>query len=295
MAITIPAITTRIASMDEFVDYVSSDVDLNDLDSVAAAAPMLAALANDRELVVRELNRLVEAQFRSTQLTSAQSLYLGRGKNFYVRANVWPSAADVASGRLYQDQFSYDIAHDHNYDFLTVNHFGPGYVTEIYEYDPAKLAGYPGEPVALEFLEKSLFASGSAMLYRSGRDVHVQYPPEDLSITLNLMLSVSSTGRRDQYYFDLAEKKLAAFTPEQDSSRRVAIVSMGGHVGDDETRSLLTDLSRRHPCQRTRLSAFEALVRLTPADAVAIWEQACRDPEPLVVRESTMKISLLAG
>lgn len=294
MALTIAVDTARVASIEEYLEHVATQVDLRDLDSVAASAPMLAALANDRELVVRELNRLVETEFRGSPLSSAQSLFLGRGAGFYVRANVWPSQADVASGRLYQDQFSYEVAHDHNYDFLTVPYSGPGYVTEIHEVDPSAMTGCPGESVELRFLERTVFRPGTAMLYRASRDVHIQYPPEDLSITLNLMLETSSAGRRDQYYFDLAAKKVLCFAAEQDSSRRTAIVSMAGHFGDAETHQLLIDLSARHPCQRTRLAAFESLARLAPNDCEQIWTRACDDREPLVSDAGRRQLTVLS-
>ena len=295
MARTIAVETSRVASVDEYFEYVSTEVDLRDLDSIAESAPMLAALANDRELVVGELNRLVETEFRASALSSAQSLFLGKGDGFYVRANIWPSSADVASGRLYQDQFSYDVAHDHNYDFLTVPYCGPGYATEIHEYDPTTLEGYPGEIVDLRFLEWTSFRAGTAMLYRASRDVHVQFPPDDLSITLNLMLETSSAGPRNQYYFDLADKRVLSFAGEQDSSRRIAIVSMAGHAGNGETQNLLTDLSRNHPCSRTRIAAFEALVKLTPGDSESLWERACRDREPAVVRAAMERLRALSG
>lgn len=295
MALTIPVQTNRSASLDEYLDHIETAVDLRDAASVAASAEMLAALANDRELVVRALNKLVETQFRGATQSSAQSLFLGRGKGFYVRANIWPSAADVASGRLYQDQFSYDIAHDHNYDFLTVPYYGPGYVTEIHEYDPDSIVGYPDEPVDLRFLERTRLEPGRAMLYRASRDVHVQFPPEDLSISLNLMLEESSAGRRDQFYFNIPAKRLVGFAAEQDSSRRVTMVRIAGFAGDGETRNLLVDLSRRHPCRRTRIEAFDSLVRLAPSEAASVWEQACRDADPLVARTARARLTALTG
>ena len=99
MALTLACDGTRTATLDEFIDHVHAEVDLRDLDSIAAAAPMFRALANDRELVVSRINRQVKTQFRSQAVASAQVIYLGEGRDFYVRANVWPSAADIAGGR----------------------------------------------------------------------------------------------------------------------------------------------------------------------------------------------------
>jgi hypothetical protein len=295
MAITIPGSTSRSASIEEFIDHVHSSVDLRDLDSVAAAAPMFQALANDRELVVRQLNRQVKQQFRSQAVASAQVIYLGEGRDFYVRANVWPSDADIASGRVYQDQFAYNLAHDHNYNFMTVGYHGPGYVTEIYEYDYDKLEGYVGEKVDFRFLERKHFGMNQAMLYRASKDVHIQLPPEELSVTLNFMISTPEVRLRDQYFFDLDSRTLLDYPAELDGSRRVSVLKMAGHVGDGDTRQLLDDLARSHPCRRTRLAAFEAMAQLEPRGAAQVWEAACRDHEPLLRHAAAQRLQLAAA
>lgn len=283
MALTIACSTQRIVGIEEFLDYVSTQVDLRDQDSVVATAPMLRGLANDRSLVVQQLNKQVKNLFATQAVGSAQVVFLGKGKDFFVRANIWPSTADVSSGRVYQDQFAYNAAHDHNYSFMTVGYLGPGYLSEIYEYDHEKIEGYAGEPVDLRFLERVQLPAGAVMLYRASKDVHVQFPPDDLSITLNLMINRPEVTVRDQYFFDLDNKKLLGFPPQLDSSRRVSILRMAGYAGDADTQQLLSDLARSHACRRTRLTAFESLARLQPQQAAAIWQSACRDPQPLVV------------
>jgi len=282
MALTIPCQTTRQVSIEEYLEHVRTQVDLSDLDSVAASAPMLRALANDRALVVRDLNRRIENYLADGTLPSAAGLLLGRGDNFYVRAGIWPAVSDMASGRAYQDQFAYNLAHDHNFSFLTVNYLGPGYGTDIYEYDGAQVEGYIGEPVDLRFSEKVQFGTGTVMLYRASRDVHVQYAPTELTITLNLMVAHPDLRIRDQYFFDLTTKTIASYPPELASSIRVSLLTLAGHLGDANTPELLTDLAARHPCRRTRLTAFEALSRKQPQEAAAIWEKASADKAPLV-------------
>jgi hypothetical protein len=290
VALSIVCSNNRTVSPAEFVDHIRANVDLRDVDSIAAAAPMLRGLANDRELVVRQLNRQVSNLFGGRVIASAQTVFLGEGKDFYVRANIWPSSADVANGRVYQDQFAYDVAHDHNYNFLTVGYLGPGYVSEIYEYDYAKVEGYPGEPVEMRFLERKLFGTGMVMLYRASRDLHVQFPPEDLSITLNLMTYTPEILVRDQYFFDLEKRVLMTCPPEADNSRRVSILAMAGRAGNADTAQLLADLARQHPARRARLAAFEAQARLLPAEAESIWETACGDREALVSNAARRKL-----
>jgi hypothetical protein len=282
MALTIACEHSRLVTLDELIDHVHASVDLEDMDSVAAAAPMFRGLANDRELVVRQLNRQVREHFRSDVIPSAQALFLGEGRNFYVRANIWPSDADLASGRVNQDQFTYHLAHDHNYNFMTVAYHGPGYTTDIYEYDYRKVQGYVGEKVDLRFVERVRFTQGMVMLYRAGVDVHTQLPPDDLAITLNLMVATPGVRLRDH-------------PGELDTSRRISIVKMAGQVGDGDTRDLLDGLSRQHPCRRTRIAACDSLSRLEPAEAARTWERASADPEPLVASTARRRLEQLDG
>jgi hypothetical protein len=293
MALSIPCNNASVVKIDEYLDHVRSKVDLRDEGSVAASAPMLRALANDRDLVVRKLNSHIENYLSNGVMPSTQSLLLGGEKDFYVRANIWPAISDMASGRAYQDQFAYNLAHDHNFSFMTVNYIGPGYETEIYEYDYDKVEGRVGEVVELRFLEKVRFGPGVVMLYRASRDVHVQHPPTELTITLNLMVAHPEVRIRDQFFFDLSAGTIAFYPPELASSTRVALVDLAGHLGDGNTQELLKDLAIKHPCRRTRLTAFEALSRQRPEEVGAIWEEATKDASPLVANAARRRISAL--
>jgi len=295
MAVTVICDTTEIVSLEEYLDYVRRNLDPTDTDTLLASAPMLRKLANDRELVVKKLNEQIKRSLSGRVLTTTQVVFLGEGKDFYLRANIWPSTADVANGRVYQDQFSYDLCHDHNYNFLTTNHWGPGYVTEIYEYDREKLAGYIGEHVDCRFLERVHFNGNKVMMYRAGKDIHTQYPPEDLSISINLMTSTAEVRTRDQYFFDLGTSTLKDFPPDLDGSRRGGIIEMAAHAGDDETRDLLTTIGLRHEDHRTRLVAWEALSRLKPDDAAQVWEKAVQDPAQMVSKAAREKLQVLSS
>lgn len=293
MAITIPGHTDQIVSIEEYLEHITREVDLLDMDSVAASAPMLRGLANDRELVVRQINQQVMDLFRNNSAASAQVVFLGEGAGFYVRANLWPSTADIASGRVYQDQFSYHLFHDHNYHFMTVGYSGPGYLTDIYEYDHDQLRGEIGEKVEFKFLESVHFKTGMVMLYRRSRDAHLQYPPDDLSISLNLMISSPGDRVRDQYFFDIDQRTLSEYSQQMEGSRRVSIIEMAGYVGDQNTCSALEDLAARHPCRRSRLSSFQSLERLMPADTERMWRLAESDPEPLISKFARRRLDAL--
>ena len=285
--------TDRIVSLDELIDHVQTHVDLRDVDSICSVAPLLRGLANDRQLVVSRLNRQVRELFRGETIPSAQVIFLGKGRDFFLRANIWPSLADLSSGRVYQDQFAYNLAHDHNYSFMTVGYHGPGYITELYEYDNSTVVGRVGETVELRFVQRVQFRAGMVMLYEAGRDVHTQLPPDEMSITLNLMISTPEVRLRDQYFFDVQRGSLLDYPVESDGSRRVSMIRMAADVGDADTRQLLSDLASTHACRRTRLAAYEGLARLAPQDAEAVWRKAAADPEPLV--SETARARLAAG
>jgi hypothetical protein len=282
VALTFNAQNSQVVSLEEFMDFVQSSIDLNDLDSVCSAAHMLRGLANERELVVRRLNWQIKNLFATEALAATQVLFLANGHDFYVRANLWPSLADLSTGRVLQDHFGYHLAHDHNYHFMTVGYHGPGYYTDIYSYDPTKVRGFIGERVELEFKERLQFRPGMVMLYEASSDVHTQQPPEELSITLNLMVSSPHMRLTEQYLFDIEKGTLIGYPQDIDSSRRSSIIEMASHIGDGNSKQLLTDLSKAHPNRRTRLAAYEALAALNPKDSSAVWEQACDDTEPLV-------------
>ena len=99
---------------------------------------------------------------------------------------------------------------------------------------------------------------------------------------------------RDQFFFDLESRTLMDYPAELDASRRISVLKMAGHVGNDNTRQLLDDLSKDHPFRRTRLAAYESSARLAPGEAVRIWEAACRDLEPLVVHTAEQQLASLA-
>lgn len=254
---------------------------------------MLRALANERTLVVKKLNERIENSMAGGGEASAGVLVLAKSKDFYVRANIWPAIADMANGRAYQDQFAYNLAHDHNFSFLTVAYLGPGYDTDIYEYESDAVEGYIGEPVELRFLEKVKFSTGMVMLYRASRDLHIQFAPEELTITLNLMVSLPESRTRDQYYFDVVKRVITSYPAQLEATSRAAFINIAGYIGDGDTQHLLSDVADKHPCRRTRLTALASLCRQQPSREAEIWTKATADPAPLVANTARRRLKQL--
>jgi hypothetical protein len=265
VALTLDAAADHAISLEEYVDHIARHVDVRDIDSVCASAPMLAALAANRtflaELLCQELCRWEE--FQSDNDYISPSFILHRGKDFFVRANVWTPRVEAPDDRGTQDRVNfYALAHDHNFSFMTVGYWGPGYETALYEVDPSSFEGVVGEPVELRFIERTTLPQGKVMLYRASTDVHEQAPPAELSISLNLMLVPPEASLISQHYFDLETRRIAAVTGLS-TQGRVALCRLAGLIGDKTTAALLERLAWTHPTREVRRAAQEALAALT--------------------------------
>ncbi len=268
MAINTFHSTDKKISLEEFIDFVDSNIDIRDDDSVVSAAPMLEALANNKELLVDIYNKeLLEYDLKKGAAYSPSSAVLGRGREskFVVRANLWPSAGHGAARTIEESLFSYAMAHDHNFSFLTANYFGPGYETEIWEYaDYGSVVGYVGEPVPLAFLERTRLHSGKQIFYRRCRDIHIQFAPSTFSASINLMMPSATDILTDQFVFDLERRQIASHPEGCPSSRRVFLMEMAGALGTETTAEILLKIASSHACARTRASALRGALKISP-------------------------------
>lgn len=284
MALTIESQTTEVTSLEDYQQHVIDHVDVRDLDSVCGSAGKLKALANNRTFLVEHLNRSLR-DWRNFQLANsytAQTLLLGGGPDFVIRANIWtPPPADANLQAEQKSLFVYDVPHDHNFSFLTVGFFGPGYETTIYEYDSKGVTGKIGEKVELRFLETTTLPTGKMMFYRKSRDIHSQNYPSSLSISLNLLLAPPETNQRDQFLFDLESSRIAQYA-RNTASTRLIMCHIARYIGDARTVSLLEELSSRHSSPRVRLTAAESLSILEPSSRSKIWIRSAEDESPLV-------------
>src|SRR3546814_17987305 len=74
-------------------------------------------------------------------------------------------------------------------------YWGPGYVSDDYDYDPESVDGRLGEPLALNFVGRSRLSEGRMLLYPAHRDIHSHRPPERLSIKLGRAPSRESVSQ----------------------------------------------------------------------------------------------------
>ncbi len=281
---------TRSISLAECTERLAERVfDPADEDSLHAAARDLRQLGNDRtflgDILIDELKRRCEPDHEASSY-GPQTLVLGRpGTTVFLRANIWPSPDEHILRASGTAPFYFDVPHDHNFSFLTLGYFGPGYWSDYYEYDFAEVAGYVGESVDLRFVERARLEPGKLMLYRAHLDVHVQHPADAMSVSLNVMHMAPHQGWFDQYQFDVKENRVAAIlnNSANEVTLRVALA-----IGLENARDLAEDFGRGHPSDRMRLAAWEAQAcAVTDAgERDEVWRRAEASGSLLVAGEA---------
>lgn len=279
-----------VHSLDECVERLTRrGFDPGDEASLLEAARDLRRLGNDRrflgDILIDALKRRDRADDQATAY-GPQTVMLSRpAGGFFLRANIWPAPGEHILRASGEAPFYFDVPHDHNFSFLTLGYFGPGYWSDYYEYDFEAVAGYRGERVDLRFAERSRLGEGRLMLYRAHRDVHVQHPADALSVSLNVMHMAPHQGWFDQYRFDVTDQRIAGIL-NSGSSEAMLRVAVG--LGLADALDLAEDFGRTHPSDRMRLAGWEALAMAAPDAGArgALWARAEASGNRMVAGEA---------
>jgi hypothetical protein len=271
--------------------------DPGDEENLLAAARDLRQLGNDRgflgDILIGELKRRCKVDADVTSYGPMVVMLSRPSGSFFLRANIWPSPDEHVVRASGEAPFYFDVPHDHNFSFLTLGYFGPGYWSDYYEYDFEAVDGYVGEPVDLRFVERSRLEEGKLMLYRAHRDVHVQHPADALSVSLNVMHMAPHQGWFDQYRFDVGEKRIAGILSQ--GASEIAL-RMAVALGLENARDLAAEFGRSHPSDRMRVAAWDALALGVTDDAArdAVWARAEVAGSRMVAMEAKRRRTALA-
>ena len=273
--------------------------DPGDEDSLLNAAGHLRRLGNNDhflgDLLIEELAMRHRDERPGSDYGPQVVMLTPPNGNFFMRANIWPSADDHMVRASGNSAFAIGLPHDHNFSFLTLGYFGPGYWSEYYEYDYSQVTGYAGEPVpSLEYKGRSRLEPGKLMLYRAHRDVHAQLPADTLSVSLNVMHTHAAQGWLDQYKFDLERREIAAILSPAPSA---AFMRIAVGLGSAEALDLAHRFARRHPSDAMRLAAWDALAAREPDAAArhALWQEAEGAGSRLVAMEARARRAALVS
>lgn len=249
-------------TLDALADALATTpIDARDEDGLASFGPILAGLARNEaflaDMAIAELKDRHARQQGNAYGPQVMLLHPGDGR-FVVRANFWPARHDPLVRASGTAAFFYDFAHDHNFPFLTCGYFGPGYRSEDYE-----VTGDPALPGALRSAGQTQLSPGCVMLFRAHRDVHVQHPPESLSVSLNILARDPAQQWRDQYHYDVTRGTIVramTTTPAE------VLVALAVHFGGGNGIDLAMAFAHRHPSPRMRQTAAAALASAGHAD-----------------------------
>ncbi len=239
-----------------------------------AAAPVLAGLSANRDFLGRAAANALAGRDGALPYYGPQVLMLDPGRDgWFLRANLWPAGDDPLLRTSGRSAFFYDLPHDHDFSFLTIGHHGPGYESDYWSYDPARVAGLPGERVALRFEGRRRVGPGTVMLYRAHHDIHDQKPPAAFSVTLNIMQSHGRGSLTDQYRFDPVRGVIVGTL---NPSAIEALLPLAAQLGGGDGRDLVEHFAQAHPSDRIRFGAVRALAGAATdeAERVSILEAA---------------------
>lgn len=286
------------ATIDELVSYCRQHVRYGDYDSILGASDMLAALANDRGLLVRTINETLLSRddyFNDNMGVSSQSIILHSDPTFKIRANVWKKPVARAGSMVHDSNlYSYNYAHNHNFELLTVGYLGSGYWTEIHECKPDQIQGYIGEQVDLKFLEKTSLPRGKVILFRACEDVHTQLPCEELSISLNLLVVPPYEQLADQYSFDVARSSIAGVITSPNLGC-MSLLTFAALLGATEAYGAIARIAFGGGHWRVRNAALEVASHLAPTERDALWRRAEVDADAAIRRSAANWLSRAPG
>ena len=291
---------SRTACLDEVGDALrASGFDPGEEESLTHAAQWLRRLGNNKsflgDMLVDELARRHRGDGLENAYGPQVVMLIPPQGDFFIRANIWPSADEHMVRASGDAAFAIGLPHDHNFNFLTLGYFGPGYWSDYYEYDFEAVDGWRGEAVpSLRFIERARLEEGKIQLYRANLDVHAQLPADSLSVSLNIMHTSGAQGWFDQYKFDLEARTIAAMlapTPTQ------ALLRIAVGLGGEQALDLAQHFASCHPSDRLRLVAWDALASSTTDREArdALWGRAEHCGSRLVEMEARARRVELAG
>ena len=257
---------------DEFIDELRYlDDKLFHEGNQIIVAKLLSRLYLNRSFLCELINKDLKGIILSDEGNSytSQVFLLHKDKRFKLRAPVWKPVTNKPGEEI----FFYNIAHDHNFSFYTLGYLGPGYITKLYSYDSEKIVGYEGEKLEIKELESVALTEGKVMLYNANKDIHTQFPCEELSISINV---IDNNILHDQYSFDTEKSCIKS---RINASFSQLIINVGVAIGNENTIDLLRDISRKANEPRVRLEAYSALSTLL---GNKVWEEAITDESKLV-------------
>ena len=267
--------TSTAISLQEFIDFIDGNPIISALkhseykpEYFSIIGEKLAQLALNQhfltDILIEELK-----QFETFQMANdfkPSTIMLHKHADYTIRAVIWMPLSEQYPAEV----FSYFEPHDHNFDFFTVGYFGPGYTTKLFQYDYEQVKGFPGEEVTIKHLGETNLTQGKVMYYYASKDAHIQYPPQSMTVSLNLILPKIVPAHRRQYEFELFENndkaKLIMGNIDRLAQQRT-LIETATRIGNTESMNIIRKIALTHNNEQLRAIAWQALFESGTATA----------------------------
>jgi hypothetical protein len=242
MAIVVQCAPQSDVSFEEFLDYVNRYVDARNRDSLLAASEMLVRLSKNPTFLGEQLSKILQQGLDSEEgfQRTSRIFVLAEGNSFIIRALIWEPVPKGVDG----SQFFYHIPHDHDFDFLTVCCSAPGLSSEVYQYDNTQIKGNKGESVSIQYQGLITLRPGTAVLFEAGKDIHVQLPPEEPCVTLNIM--GMKHVERSPFWFDVKKGFIVNWVDHTQNVQSL-LLNASRVMNNPETLAHLERIRDKHP------------------------------------------------
>ena len=293
--IELPELLARLRRS-QIIDHVAKGIYVED--EIREVGAWLAAYSANHMAVVSSIcTELVNpVSFQQGNDLQAPTFIIYRDDRITIRLVIWLPL----QGRFDKAPFSYEEPHDHNFDFWTVNFFGSGYRTRLYEYAYDQVSGFNDEVVPLTCCGEAVLSPGKMMFYSRSKDVHIQYPPDDLSVSLNLIVQPEQAPRQYEFGLDTTQQqglvearikkgRLERYNVQESLFRGLM------NFGNTKSRELVLQVAQHNHKEELRAIAFDNLLEyaqrsLNDEYAQHIAALAANDPSAYVKSKTAYRI-----
>jgi hypothetical protein len=168
----------------------------------------------------QQILKFIEEDIGKYQLKSYDNFYgenaiiIHKSNNYMLRLVVWQAKGlvDEYSSKV----FAEDLFHNHNFQILTVGVWGPGYGTTMYSIEDEVKNYEPGDNISLVHEGSFTLEPGSVLFMDEYRDLHIQYLPNEVSVSLNI---IATTDKKTSQLIVDHEKSKVISVSKQDNLR----------------------------------------------------------------------------
>lgn len=215
-----------------------------------AAAHLLQRFSKNRYAIREHIDRCGGIDMARKTFVPPQTFLVGSSARFSVRINVWPPIKNSEFVSQESALYAYGLAHNHDFNFLTIGYYGGGYTTDLYQIAPEETLLPPGSTVNLKNYRCERLSEGRVIAFSAFEDLHTQYPPEELSISINLIPKRNPVGY-DQAIFDTDVSKLVERVNTA-AGRIATTIDVATAYPAERTYELIAEVGRTTDRQRVR-------------------------------------------